>query len=252
MPSLHPPAAAAPACVKPALLPPIPCRDDFAIVAQRWFSVLGHAAEVGVWRGDFSARNLQHWRGEYAAVDTWNFRPGDPTDNDKNYKFEEVNDRNYAIARDKIAFAGSRARQVRNDSLSAAATFADGHFDWLYIDARHTYDAVMADLRAWWPKLRPGGLLSGDDYGDEKRTPLLSVRRYAARPKSSSMSYETFRGYPYKQPKLNHWGVVRATQEWAAAVNATLHVTWMPDCYPWPAWYMIKPGCSAGAANAPN
>ncbi len=88
MPSLHPPAAAAPACVKPALLPPIPCRDDFAIVAQRWFSVLGHAAEVGVWRGDFSARNLQHWRGEYAAVDTWNFRPGDPTYNYKNYKFE--------------------------------------------------------------------------------------------------------------------------------------------------------------------
>ena len=26
------------------------------------------------------------------------------------------------------------------------------------------YDAVCADLAAWWPKIRPGGLLTGHDY----------------------------------------------------------------------------------------
>jgi predicted O-methyltransferase YrrM len=34
----------------------------------------------------------------------------------------------------------------------------------IHIDAAHDYDSVMADLRAWWPVLEPGGVLIGDDY----------------------------------------------------------------------------------------
>lgn len=36
--------------------------------------------------------------------------------------------------------------------------------DVLHIDAGHDYLSVMADLRAWWPQLTPGGVLIGDDY----------------------------------------------------------------------------------------
>jgi len=36
--------------------------------------------------------------------------------------------------------------------------------DVLHIDAGHDYLSVMADLKAWWPQLRPGGALIGDDY----------------------------------------------------------------------------------------
>lgn len=36
--------------------------------------------------------------------------------------------------------------------------------DVLHIDAGHDYHSVMADLRAWWPQLQPGGVLIGDDY----------------------------------------------------------------------------------------
>ena len=42
-------------------------------------------------------------------------------------------------------------------------------------DALHTYEAVLADLRAWWPRLRRGGLLSGDDYGDERDLSLIHI-----------------------------------------------------------------------------
>ena len=40
------------------------------------------------------------------------------------------------------------------------------------------YDAVIADLTAWYPKVRKGGLLSGDDYGDAEETPFMTTSRY--------------------------------------------------------------------------
>ena len=36
--------------------------------------------------------------------------------------------------------------------------------DWVYIDGNHTYEFVLEDLRSWYPKVRPGGLVVGDDY----------------------------------------------------------------------------------------
>jgi predicted O-methyltransferase YrrM len=38
--------------------------------------------------------------------------------------------------------------------------------DFLYIDADHSYDGVTADLEAWVPHVKPGGLIVGDDYGN--------------------------------------------------------------------------------------
>ena len=49
-------------------------------------------------------------------------------------------------------------------SVRAAAVFADGSLDLVFIDADHSFAAVREDLRAWWPKVRPGGLLAGHDY----------------------------------------------------------------------------------------
>jgi hypothetical protein len=36
--------------------------------------------------------------------------------------------------------------------------------EMIHLDGGHDYDSVMADLRAWWPVLAPGGVLIGDDY----------------------------------------------------------------------------------------
>lgn len=233
-----------PGCVLPGTLPPVPCRDDLAHVAQTHFSRIGRAAEVGVFHGDFSALNLKVWEGEYVAVDSWNFRPGISADRDKNFRSQAENDANYRIAASNIAFAGKRAWQLRLPSLKAAATFPPDHFDWLYIDALHTYQGLISDLYAWWPKLRPGGLLSGDDYGDARATPMMTARRWEM-PRVNNISAERthFTGFG-NMARHQKWGVIRATQEFAAFANASLHVTWMPDCYPYPAWYMVKPGCA--------
>ena len=34
----------------------------------------------------------------------------------------------------------------------------------VHIDAAHDYASVSEDIRAWWPLLRPGGTLLGDDF----------------------------------------------------------------------------------------
>ena len=53
----------------------------------------------------------------------------------------------------------------RETSIEAAPAVPDRSLDWVYVDGDHTYDAVRHDLEAWAPKLKPGGFLTGDDYG---------------------------------------------------------------------------------------
>jgi Methyltransferase domain len=50
-------------------------------------------------------------------------------------------------------------------SLAAAALFANESLDFVFIDASHDYASVHADILAWLPKVRTGGVLAGDDYG---------------------------------------------------------------------------------------
>lgn len=54
----------------------------------------------------------------------------------------------------------------RSTSLDAVTFFPDEYFDFIYLDGDHHYDAVAADLDAYFPKVRPGGLIVGDDYLD--------------------------------------------------------------------------------------
>lgn len=53
---------------------------------------------------------------------------------------------------------------LRGTSKEMAAKVEDGSLDLIFIDAGHTFDDVMADIAAWRPKLRPGGILCGHDY----------------------------------------------------------------------------------------
>lgn len=50
-------------------------------------------------------------------------------------------------------------------SVEAARFFEEQSVYMVFIDAQHTYDAVKADIAAWRGKVKPGGFLSGHDYG---------------------------------------------------------------------------------------
>jgi hypothetical protein len=141
--------------------------------------------EVGVWKGAatvFMANELKRNRlpGVVIAVDTWlgaadhwtsnwfddlNFVNGYPT---LFYKFM------CNIVRSDVT---EHVLPLPLDSLNAAHTLRgfDVRPQIIHIDAGHDYGSVMADLRAWWPLLEPGGALIGDDYSLEGYWP--GVRR---------------------------------------------------------------------------
>jgi predicted O-methyltransferase YrrM len=52
---------------------------------------------------------------------------------------------------------------VKTTSLEAAATYEDRSISFIMIDASHTYEDVVDDINAWYPKLKIGGVMSGDD-----------------------------------------------------------------------------------------
>lgn len=52
-------------------------------------------------------------------------------------------------------------------SVDAAKAVPDESLDFVYIDANHSYLATKADLEAWIPKVKRGGLVAGHDYTDK-------------------------------------------------------------------------------------
>ncbi len=51
-------------------------------------------------------------------------------------------------------------------SIAAAQEFADDSCDAVFIDADHHKPHVLADIAAWLPKVKPGGVLCGHDYDE--------------------------------------------------------------------------------------
>lgn len=52
----------------------------------------------------------------------------------------------------------------RGRSDTAARMFPLRFFDFVYLDADHSYEGALADMRLWWARIRQGGIMAGHDY----------------------------------------------------------------------------------------
>lgn len=68
-----------------------------------------------------------------------------------------------AELRDFAPMVLRRAGFIRGTAVAAADCFPDRSVDVVFIDEDHTRESVSGAIRAWLPKLRPRGILSGHD-----------------------------------------------------------------------------------------
>lgn len=66
----------------------------------------------------------------------------------------------------KDSAAWNRAAIMRSGSPASTRSFKDGELAFVFIDADHSFDGVKEDIAAWWPKVKPGGVLAGHDYSE--------------------------------------------------------------------------------------
>ena len=129
-------------------------------------------AEIGTWRGDFAAVILQSRKPSCLyLVDPWEHRSeGEYEQASYGGRMEggqQALESMYesVLGRFRSEIEEGRVKVLRRRSTDAAATFADGSLDWVYIDGDHSYEGVKADLEAYYRTVKSGGLMAGDDYG---------------------------------------------------------------------------------------
>ncbi len=138
----------------------------YQVIAQR-LQDGDTVAELGVWFGRsliFLAQELQR-RGKKVkliAVDTFRGEIGEPQ------HAQVVAQHGGSI---RAAFESNLERcgvremvtVIESDSAAAAKMVENGELSFCFVDAAHDYQSVRADVAAWLPKIKPGGIFAGHD-----------------------------------------------------------------------------------------
>ena len=151
--------------------PPVPPTVDwFPRDVKRRGQVIAHlarhnkwrrGAELGLWEGATMDRVLRDCpRISMIGVDLWKPQPRNP--GPEGYEGWD-HDKHEATCRTRLGAYGDRATIIKGRTVAAAKQVEDGTLDFVFIDADHSERAVRADIRAWGPKLKPGGWMMGHD-----------------------------------------------------------------------------------------
>lgn len=127
---------------------------------------LKHFVEVGCKEGRTTGHVLKAVPGSTAiAIDPWAVQEkgGDPKrETYEDWDFTKIEEDFW----ENVGEADDRCEHWRATSLAAAATAEKQQlrYDLVFIDALHDYESVKADIAAWWPLVRAGGVLAGHDF----------------------------------------------------------------------------------------
>lgn len=191
--------------------------------------------ELGVQRGNFAADILSRWTSakRYILVDLW--------EHQKNYHDvanvgQQEQDRRMNEALKQTSRFQDKIEICRNYTIHCATQYPDEIFDFVYVDARHDYKGVLEDMRAWWPKLKEGGIMSGHDYLDSVEVAAINGQNWSI----------AFDGTVQPENKA----VRSAVNEFAEEQMLHLQVTYRDS--PWNTWYFQKPKCNLKMSFQPE
>ena len=113
-------------------------------------------AEIGVERGTTTQQLLTAFPNLHiTAVDPW--------DIGGMYRYWPMKE-NECEFKTRMKLFPNRVTVLKTDSVSAAGNILDGSLDFVFIDAQHDYETVLEDIKAWSPKVKDGGFVTGHDY----------------------------------------------------------------------------------------
>lgn len=182
-------------------------------------SLLGTGVEIGVQTGMFSRQILRRWRGQKLwLVDPWRNLPDYL---DRTNAADQTMERRFTLARQRLQPFEDRVGWIRETSAHAAKWFSRSSCDFVYIDANHSFQHVRRDLRVWYQKVRPGGLVAGHDYFNAIVDSLLEPKIYG----------------DFSHERLTSYGVKAAVDEFAAELGLSISTTTEKH----PTWYFLKP-----------
>ncbi|MGH9430724.1 MAG: class I SAM-dependent methyltransferase [Terriglobia bacterium] len=128
-------------------------------------------AELGVYKGEFSAQILKtNVPRRLHLVDPWKFEPSPEYGRSWYGGAKGGSQENMDAIYDSVCLrfqseiSAGAVKIHRSPSAQVASQFPDGYFDWVYVDGNHQYEFVLRDLELYYPKVKSGGFITGDDY----------------------------------------------------------------------------------------
>jgi hypothetical protein len=63
-----------------------------------------------------------------------------------------------------VSLIGNKIKTIVSLTDEAAQYFEDGSVDVIFLDAGHSREAVLNDLKAWYPKMKNNSIMAGHDW----------------------------------------------------------------------------------------
>ncbi len=124
-------------------------------------------AEIGVAEGEFSQHLVNFSQPQKLhLIDPWIHQEREDYIKDKNNVSNEEGDRRHQAVSDQFAteIQSGQVEIHREFSYDIVDQFPDEYFDWIYVDAVHSYEGAKEDLERFLPKVKPNGFILGHDY----------------------------------------------------------------------------------------
>ena len=115
--------------------------------------------EVGVYRGHHSFLLLKHLNIEKLYL----VDPYEVYSDESNLGTEDNISKAFEFASSRLCDYKDTIEFVKLYSKEAVGVVPDG-LDFVYIDANHSYDFVREDIAYWYSKVKPGGVIGGDNF----------------------------------------------------------------------------------------
>jgi hypothetical protein len=113
--------------------------------------------EIGIWDGGNAEAVLNYiYPKRYYMIDPYSVYPGN------DWVTQPMYDAKYQEVVNKFSIYNSSI--MMRMTSEKASKIVENELDFVYIDGAHDLVNKMLDLTLWYPKVRSGGIICGDDY----------------------------------------------------------------------------------------